>query len=348
MKTTAAILVEPGLPLRLDELEIPALRPGQVLLEIAYSGVCHTQLLETQGQRGPDRFLPHCLGHEGSGRIVDVGSGVSKVAPGEEVVLSWIKGSGAEEPGTRYRSSRGYVNAGAITTFSRHAVISENRVTKIPRGLSLQHAAFLGCALPTGIGAAINTAGVRPGQSVAVIGTGGVGCSAVIGAAVAGAHPIVAVDLVQSRLEAAVRVGATHIVPADSEDPGRRLEEICPGGFDVAIEASGAPAAMQLALACVRPRGGSAVLVGNAKHGSRVSLDPLEFNLGKRLLGTWGGDCVPDRDIPRLGALIASGRVDLGAFCSASFPLGDVNEALDALATGAALRPLLVMDSTPT
>lgn len=344
MKTIAAILIETGQPLQLEEIEIPALRPGQVLVEIGYAGVCHTQLLEVRGLRGTDRFLPHCLGHEGSGRVIDTGSAISKVSEGDEVVLSWIKGSGAEEPGTRYGSSLGEVNSGAITTFSQHAVISENRVTPIRENLSLRNAAFLGCALPTGIGAVVNTANVRPGQSVVVIGTGGVGCSAIMGAALAGAHPIAAVDLIPSKLEVARRCHATHTLCDDGNiNVAERLNEICPGGFDVAIEASGAPEAMALALQTVRPRGGTAVLIGNASHGSRVSIDPSQFNLGKRLLGTWGGDCVPDRDIPRLSALVSSGHLNVDALGDDRFTLEDVNKALDALATGCALRPILQM-----
>ncbi len=129
MKTTAAILVETGKPLELAELDIPALKPGQVLVEIAFSGVCHTQLSEVRGHRGQDNFLPHCLGHEASGTVRELGAGVTKVADGDRVVLSWIKGSGANVPGTVYGWDGRKVNAGGVTTFMRHAVISENRLT---------------------------------------------------------------------------------------------------------------------------------------------------------------------------------------------------------------------------
>ncbi|HEX8096993.1 MAG TPA: alcohol dehydrogenase catalytic domain-containing protein, partial [Pyrinomonadaceae bacterium] len=129
MKTTAAILVKTGGPLELVELEIPALKPGQALVEVAWSGVCHTQVLECRGYRGEDKFLPHCLGHEGSGVVKEVGPGVGKIKPGDRVILSWIKGSGGDVPGTVYSWGGRKVNAGGITTFSRHSVISENRLT---------------------------------------------------------------------------------------------------------------------------------------------------------------------------------------------------------------------------
>src|SRR5438552_12174900 len=134
MKTTAAVLVELGRPLEVADLDVPALRPGQILVEVAFSGVCHTQILEARGHRGEDRFLPHCLGHEGSGTVRETGPGVSKVKPGERVILSWIKGSGADVPGTVYGWNGRKVNAGGITTFATLSVISENRLTPLPDG----------------------------------------------------------------------------------------------------------------------------------------------------------------------------------------------------------------------
>ena len=137
MKTLAALLVETGRDLELAEIDIPALKPGQALVELAYSGVCHTQLLEARGHRGEDKFLPHCLGHEGSGTVVETGPGVAKIKAGDQVILSWIKGSGANVMGSVYSWNGKPVNAGAVTTFQRLAVVSENRLTVVPEGLPL-------------------------------------------------------------------------------------------------------------------------------------------------------------------------------------------------------------------
>ena len=153
MMTDAAVLVEIGSPLELGRLQIPSLKPGQCLVEIAFSGACHTQLLETRGRRGEDRWLPHCLGHEASGVVVDVGSKVARAKIGDRVVLSWIKASGIEAGGSVYEWGDHEVNAGAVTTFQRHAVISEYRITVVPKMLDLRRATLLGCALPTGLGA---------------------------------------------------------------------------------------------------------------------------------------------------------------------------------------------------
>ena len=343
MKTTAAVLVELGRPLVLADLEIPLLKPGQVLVEVAYSGVCHTQVLEARGHRGEDKFLPHCLGHEGSGTVRDVGPGVGKVKPGDRVILSWIKGSGADVPGTVYGWAGRGVNAGGITTFSRLSVISENRLTAVPEGLPLSLAALIGCAVPTGFGVVFNTAQPRPGQSLAVFGAGGIGLCAVAAASVAGCTPVVAVDVKADKLLLARQMGATHAVNAAEADPVAEIQKVCPGGADFAVEATGRPPVMRQALACVRPQGGAAVIVGNARHGEHVEVDPRQLNLGKRLLGTWGGDSVPDRDYPRYGKLLRSPRLDLGPMLARAYGLGEVNEALEDLERGRAARPLLDM-----
>lgn len=343
VQTTAAILIEPGKPLVLGELDIPALTPGQVLVQIAFSGVCHTQVLECRGYRGEDRYLPHCLGHEGSGTVHEVGPGVTKVKVGDRVILSWMKGSAADVVGSVYRWDGRTVNAGAITTFSRHSVISENRLTPLPDGVSMRDAAMVGCTLATGAGAVFNTAQARPGQSIAVFGTGGIGLCAVAGARITGCFPIIAVDVLESKLALARQMGATHEVAARSADPVEEIHRLCPGGVDLAIESSGRPEVMRQALDSVRSQGGMAVIVGNARHGERLVIDPRELNQGKRLLGTWGGDNWPDRDFPRYCKLLSAGRLSLEPVLSKAYRLDDINRAIDDLEAGVVARPLVDM-----
>lgn len=343
MEATAAVLVELGQPLELATLEVPPLKPGQVLVEIAFSGVCHTQVLESRGHRGEDRYLPHCLGHEGSGLVREIGAGVTKAQPGERVILSWIKGSGHDVPGTVYKWAGRSVNAGGITTFATHSVLSENRVTLLPEGISMRDAALLGCAVPTGMGSVFNVAQSRPGHSMAIFGVGGVGLCAVAGAALSGNLPIIAVDIHPQKLESAARLGATHCVCAANVDPVAEINRLCPGGVDFAIEASGRPEVMLQALSSVRSQGGAAIIIGNARHGERVDVDPRELNQGKRLLGTWGGDNWPDRDFPRYCRLLASGRLNLEPMLSQPYRLSDINEALNDLEDARVVRPLIDM-----
>jgi S-(hydroxymethyl)glutathione dehydrogenase/alcohol dehydrogenase len=345
VKTIAAVLVETGKPLVLAELDIPALKPGQVLVEIKFSGVCHTQVMECRGHRGEDRYLPHCLGHEGSGIVCDPGPGVTKVRSGDRVILSWIKGSGADVPGTVYRWDSRNVNSGAITTFSRYSVISENRLTVVSGDLPMRNVALLGCAVPTGVGAVINTAKPNPGQNLAVFGTGGIGLCAVAGAAIAGCSPIIAIDTLQHKLKLASQMGATHVINAAEVNPVEELNRICPGGIDFAIEASGYTSVMMQALLSVRNQGGIVVVVGNAREGERLALDPKQLNMGKQLRGTWGGDNWPDRDFPRYCELLSIGKLNLQPLSSRIYHLSEINQAIDDLETGAAIRPLIDMEA---
>ena len=345
MQTEAAILVATGQPLVLAVLDIPALKQGQVLVELAYSGACGTQVAEWRGRKGEDRWLPHCLGHEGSGIVREVGAGVTKVKAGDRVVLSWLKGSGIEAGGAQYRWGERTVNAGGVTTFQRHAIVSENRLTPLPVGLAMDVAILLGCAAPTGMGAVFNVAGVRAGDAVAVFGTGGIGLNACMGAAFAGATPVIGIDPSPERRLLASRFGATTTIDPGAGDVGAAIRALVPGGVDVAIEATGLPEVMALALAVTRSQGGRAVVIGNARHGVTLSLDPGLFNQGKSLLGTWGGDSVPDRDNGRLTRLLTSPRFDPRGLLSAPYPLAAANQALEDLESGRVGRPLIDMSA---
>ncbi len=343
MKTEAAVLVETGQPLVVAELSIPPLKPGQVLVEIAYSGACHTQILEARGRRGPDPWVPHGMGHEGSGTVLEIGAAVTRVKAGDQVILSWLKGAGIEAGGTVYDWDGRKVNAGAVITFARHALVSENRLTPLPAGLDMKAAIMVGCALPTGMGAVTNVAQARPGQSAAIFGVGGVGLSAIMGALASGCAPVIAIDVNPRKLDLAQRLGATHTIDASQLDPLQAVGAIVAGGVDFAIEATGVPAVMLQALRAVRKQGGRAVVCGNSRHGETVNVDPRLFNDGKSLMGTWGGDSVPERDYPRYAQMLISRRADVDLLLSAPYRLADINLALDDLETGKIGRPLIDM-----
>lgn len=344
MKTKAAVLRELNKPLVLEDIEIPDLMPGQVLVDVAYSGVCHTQILEARGYRGEDKYIPHCLGHEGSGIVKEIGKDVSKVKPGDKVILSWMKGSGADVPSTKYKSDNDDINSGAITTFSRQAIISENRLTVINDDkISLKEAAIIGCAAPTGLGSVLNVAKPKKGQSLAVFGIGGVGLCAVAGAKIAGCDPIIAVDIKEEKLELAKKMGATHLINASKVDPVEEIKKTCSGGLDFSIESTGITKVMLQAIQSLRHQGGTTVIIGNARFGEILELDPRELNMGKRILGTWGGDNNPDRDFPKYIDLVSSGKLDLSLFTSDIYKLEDVNKAIDDLEDAKVIRPLIEM-----
>jgi S-(hydroxymethyl)glutathione dehydrogenase / alcohol dehydrogenase len=343
MKTEAAILVQTGSPLVLAEIETPALRPGQVLVEIAYSGACGTQVMEWRGDKGEDKWLPHCLGHEGTGVVLEVCGAVSKVKTGDKVVLSWIKGSGIEAGGAVYQWGGRTVSAGGVTTFQRHAVVSENRLTPLPADLPMDVAVLLGCAAPTGMGAIYNVLKPQPGDAIAVFGAGGIGLNALMAAALVGAMPLIAVDPNPTRRALAKIYGATHVIDPGATDALADIKNIVPQGVDWAVECSGQPAVMEQAVNATRPQGGRAVVIGNARQGAVLSLNPSLFNQGKSLLGTWGGDSLPDRDYARFARLLGSGRFPVRDMLSNPYALEETNQALTDLASGKVGRPLIDM-----
>jgi S-(hydroxymethyl)glutathione dehydrogenase/alcohol dehydrogenase len=346
MKTQAAILVELNKPLAIVDLEIPALKPGQVLVEIAYSGACGSQVNEVVGNKGEDKWLPHCLGHEGTGTVLEAGPSVTKVKAGDTVVLSWLKGSGIEAGGCVYGWAGRTVNAGAVTTFQRHALVSENRLTVLPKELPLDVAVLLGCAAPTGMGAVLNVLAAKPGDAVAIFGTGGIGLNAVMAAAFAGATPIIGIDTAAPRRDLAKRYGATHVIDPAAGDVVAQIKAIAAQGVDLAVEATGNPAVMDQAVNATRAQGGRAVVIGNARHDARLTLNPAIFNQGKSLMGTWGGDSVPDRDYGRFARLLASGRFPVRDLLSKPYRLDAADQALKDLAAGKVGRPLIDMSLT--
>lgn len=343
MKTTAAILVELGKPLEITEVTVSDPMPGQVLVDVDFSGICHTQLLEARGHRGEDKFLPHMLGHEGSGVVRAIGDGVTKVAVGDPVILSWIRGSGQTVFGTAYDWDGKKVNAGPVTTFQRTTLVSESCVTKVAADFPRDLAALVGCAVPTGAGVVMNTLGVKAGESIAVFGAGGVGSCAISAAVAAGCSAVIAVDLIDDKLALAKNLGATHTINASQGDVLDAIKEICPQGLDHAVEATGVPSVMNQSLMAVRPKGGKTAVVGNAHHGEKVEIDPLQFNMGKQMLGTWGGDSDPDRDYPHYCEMMESGKLNMRPLLSKIYALESINEALEDLEAGRVARPLVDM-----
>lgn len=344
MQTEAAVLFELNQPLRQVTLDLPELKPGQLLVEVAYSGVCHSQLHEVRGRRGPDRFLPHTLGHEGSGVVQAVGPHVSKVRPGDRVVLTWIKAAGAEAPSTQYRDGSATINSGALSTFMRHTITCENRVVPLPPELPLREAALLGCALPTGAGVVLNTAAMQYGATLAIFGVGGIGLSALLAARLREARLLIAIDVVEAKLAEALRLGATHVVNARARDAVAAILELNDGrGVDYAIEAAGRRETMEAAFRCVRASGGLCILAGNLPHGEQISIDPFDLIRGKRIVGTWGGETRPDEDIPRYARWYLEGRLPLGELITRAYRLDEINAALDDMEQGRLTRALINM-----
>ena len=345
MKSRAAVLTECGAPLELMELEIPKLQEGQVLVQIKYSGICRTQLNEIKGLKGPDKFLPHTLGHEGSGVVVDTGPNVTKVKVDQPVILNWSKGNGMDVRGTVYQCVDLRVNSGPISTFLEYAVIAENRLIPIPSDIPLKEASLFGCAIPTGAGIIYNELSLSPDSTIALFGLGGIGLSALIAATAKKTKKIIAIDLEPSKLTLAKELGATHTLLYNPESVLSALDSITNGkGVDFAVEAVGKKEVMENAFKAVKDQTGLCVLAGNVPKETKIECDPFDFIKGKKLIGTWGGNVKPDQDIPFFLKSFYPGNKGLTRLISHEAPLSDINALVSLLDRGQAARTLVTFN----
>lgn len=342
MKTKAAILYKINSPLVIDEVEIPALNRGQVLVKMLAAGICRSQLNEIKGYKGEDKNLPHLLGHEGAAEVLEIGSGVTKVKKGDFVVLSWIKGKGLSGGPVKYGYNNTFVNAGAVSTFSEYAVISENRLFKISKEIPPDIAVLLGCAVPTGAGIVINTLKVKKGSEVAIFGVGGVGANVILAAATRHCQKIIAVDVSDEKLAFAVRLGATDTINVTSKDIYTEMQRIVPEGVDYAVEASGVKSAMEMAYAAAKDTG-IVVVAGNLKKDDRISINPFDLIKGKKIIGSWGGETDPDKDIPYYAQLYLRKFLKLGKLITRRFTLENVNQAFKLMEVNKVLGRMIII-----
>jgi len=340
-KAKAAILAKSRDPLIVDEIEFPeALNVGQALVKIHYTTICGAQLNEIAAAKGPDKFLPHLLGHEASGTVIEIGPGVSNVAPGDIVVLHWRPSLGIQGTPPSYKWRGNKLNAGWVTTFNEYAVISENRMTPIPADYDRKIAPLLGCAVTTAAGVVNNDAKIKIGESVAVFGVGGVGLNVVQFAHLAGANPIVAIDLVDAKLNMAKVRGATHTLNSGRiKDIAGAIRDIVGiKGPDKVIETTGVKQVIEEAYDLTHADG-TCVLVGVPSEKVTIYTLPIHFN--KVLTGSHGGDAAPHIDIPRLIRLNKAGRLSFDGIITHEYSLDEINTALETVRSGSAGRVVL-------
>lgn len=346
VKGLAAILVQQKSPLLLEEISIPEPITGQVLVKLLCSGICGSQIGEISGVKGPDQFIPHLLGHEGTGIIVSCGRGVTTVKAGDKVVLHWRKGSGLQATTPTYDSRIGTVNAGWVTTFNEYAIVSENRVTRVADDFDSEIATLFGCAITTGFGVINNNAQLKIGQSIAVFGVGGIGLTIVQGATMVSGNPIIAVDLFDNRLALAQSLGATHVINSSKTDAEAEVRRIIGvGGVDVAVDNTGKIEVIEMAYRLTGPRGRT-VLVGVPPKDSTAAIYTLPLHFGKVLTGSHGGESQPDVEIPNFVRLHRDGKLDLKHCIGKRYGLTQINQAIDEMQTGVVSgRPIIRIGS---
>jgi alcohol dehydrogenase len=371
MRITAAVLDVPGAkppfsvsrPLRIAELDLAPPRPGELLVRILAAGVCHSDLSVVTGDR--PRPAPMALGHEAAAEVLEVGDQAAPFAPGDRVVLAFLPACGCCEA---CASGRGFLCADAakangegrllrggrrlaeeaapvhhhlgVSAFATHAVVDQRSAVKISADVPAEIAALFGCAVLTGVGAVVNAAKVRPGESVCVYGLGGVSLSAVLGAIASGANPVVAIDPMPEKRALAVELGALAALPPDAAPEA--LRDHLPSGADVVIETVGRASVLAAAYQAVK-RGGRCVTVGLPAPRELLEIPAVSLVAdAKTLMGSYMGSAIPSRDIPRYVALWRAGRLPVERLLSSINPLSEINALLDALAEGRAIRQIVV------
>jgi S-(hydroxymethyl)glutathione dehydrogenase/alcohol dehydrogenase len=337
----AAILNKTRSDLIVDEVILPKeLQFGQVLVKIKYSGICGSQINEIDAAKGVDKYLPHLLGHEGSGIVEKIGPGVSKVKNGDHVVLHWRPGSGIEAPPAKYLWRGQKLNSGRVTTFSEKSIVSENRLTVIPKNFNLREAPLFGCAIPTAFGVINNDAKVKIGQSVLIFGIGGVGLNVAQAAKLVSANPIIGVDVNKKKLNIGKKFGLTHDVLSNKNIKKKILNIVGFSGVDVCIDTTGIPNVIETAYDLTH-KDGKTILVGVPSKKIKIYSLPLHFK--KILKGSHGGSAVPDLEIPRYINLIKRKKMSLKNLITHQFKLDQINSAIKLLRSGNSGRIIIKM-----
>jgi S-(hydroxymethyl)glutathione dehydrogenase/alcohol dehydrogenase len=331
----AAILTKLDSALEIADIELSELQYGQVIVKNIVSGLCGAQLQEISGLKGNANFLPHLMGHEGCGIVQKIGPGVNTVKVGDKVVMHWRKGDGIEAPFPKYHYNGKDMSSGKVTTLSEYSIVSENRLTSVPHDTPEELCALLGCGLTTALGVITNEAEVKVGESVMVIGSGGVGLNLIQGAKLVSAYPIVAIDIVEEKRDICLEVGATHFINSKTESIDQT--------FDVIIDTTGIPEVIENAISHLSGTG-RLILVGQPKPGQTVNIptaNKLFDGIGKTIKATQGGKTNPTEDIPRYIKLHKAGLLDITKIITHRFDLDQINDAIELLKSGKAGRIMI-------
>jgi len=334
----AAVLEKLNEPLSVVEVKLTPLKVGQVLVKNTVSGLCGAQLHEIRGHKGNGKFLPHLMGHEGCGIVQEIGSGVTTVKVGDKVVMHWRVGAGIESPFPEYKLNDKTITSGKVTTLSEYSIVSENRLTTVPPDTPDELCALLGCGLTTALGIIDNEVDLKLGESVMIVGCGGVGLNLIQGASLCSAHPIIGVDISEDKREKSLEVGATSFVNI-------KTENLTIPPVDVIIDTTGNTKTIAQ-MSRFLSKNGRMVLVGQPPPDESINIPhgvSLFDGVGKTIKATQGGKTNPTEDIPRYVRMHQAGLLNVDKIITHYFSLKDINKALDVLRSGAAGRIMIKM-----
>ncbi len=341
----AAILTGINKPLKIENLSLPKeLSYGQVLVKIFFSGLCGSQLSEIEGHRGKDRNIPHLLGHEGSGEVIKIGAGVKNFKKGDLVVLHYMRNKdGIESEYPKYKLGKKIVSSGGISTFSNVSIVSENRLTKISKNFDKRTAALFGCAITTGFGVISNESKLKIGQSIIILGLGGIGLSICQSASLMSAYPIIGIDIHKNKIAMAKKFGLTHGIFNKKKNLEANIKKLLSDGkADVVVEATGKKHLMELAYNLTKNTG-ETILCGQQRRGDLIKFPIMPDHHKKKIKISLGGSAEPQIDINNYMRLFKSRKINMKKIITHEYPLEKINEAFSTLKKGKAGRILIKM-----
>ena len=338
----AAILKKINSIPMIEEVELTELQVGQVLVKVLVSGLCGAQLHEIRGHKGNAKFLPHLMGHEGCGIVENIGPGVSTVNIGDKVVMHWRKSAGIEAPFPKYILDGEEISSGKVTTLSEYSIVSENRLTSVPPDTSEYLCALLGCGMTTALGIINNDANIKFGESVLILGCGGVGLNLIQGAVLANAYPVVGMDINENKRSLALKLGVSSFINSSKED----ISDFNIENFDVIIDTTGNTEVIAKTIQLLSDNG-RYIFVGQPKPGREITI-PNGVDLwtpsGKTIKVSQGGSTVPHEDIPKYVRMQKAGLIDINKIITHTFALEQIEEAFRLLESGDAGRIMIHME----
>lgn len=339
---SAAVLLEINKNLKIVDLKIPTLKKGQVLVKIIYSGICRSQIMEITGGRDNKKWLPHLLGHEASGIVSDIGPGVKKVKKGDEVILSWIKSKGIDSEPIKFFHKKKKINAGKVTTFSNFSVVSENRVTKKPKNISLKNSVFLGCAFSTGMGMILKEIDTIKNMNVVLIGLGGIGLGALIALKYRKIKNIIVIDINKKKRDLAKRFGVKDFFSSINDLTLKRVNDKFKKGVDLCIESAGDIKTIEYGLKLIH-NSGRIHFASHPNNKLKLNIDPHELILGKKITGSWGGSVDPDIDFKKFSKILKKMKFNSNIISSKVYNLENINSAIKEFKLKKNFRPIIKM-----
>ncbi len=340
---TAAALFKMNSKLKLINLKIPKLKRGQVLVKIFYSGICKSQIMEIFGGRENKKWLPHLLGHEASGKVIQVGKNVKKVKPNDEVILTWIKSIGREAKSPEFFYNKKKINAGKVTTFSNYSIVSENRLVKKPKALNFRDSIFFGCAFPTGAGMVFNDIKVSKKDNIVIIGLGAVGLGTLLALNKYGVKNIIVIDKDKKKHKLAKKLGIKHFFSSINHKTIKKIKNIFKNGADICFESAGLAKTIEFGMKIVNENG-KLHFASHPDNKDFVRLRPHDLIKGKKISGSWGGGSKPDRDVKRFLPILNKKNFNILNLDVKIYKLNQINNAINDFRKNLIFRPIIKME----